>query len=54
MNEKEIQSFVKAGIHIYVAVVDYISDMRHYKSLGASGAVSSWLVESDWTYVEGS
>ena len=53
MNEKEIQFFIKAGIHIYVAVVDYISDMRHYKSLGASGAVSSWLTESDWTYVEG-
>lgn len=48
MTDKEIKEIEKKGIHVYVAVVDYISDMKYYKKMGASGFISNWLYESDW------
>ncbi len=48
MSDNEIQEIEKKGIHIYVAVVDNISDMNYYKDLGADGFVSNYLYESDW------
>lgn len=48
MEDEEIQEIENKGIRVYVAVVDYISDMNYYKNKGASGFVSNWLYESDW------
>lgn len=40
------------GIHVYVAVTDYISDMKHYYNNGIDGAVTNCLYEDDWKIVE--
>ena len=48
MDDEEIIKIKNKGIHIYVAVIDYVSDMEYYKNLGADGAVSNSLYESDW------
>ena len=46
-----IQLLREYGIHIYVAVADYISDMRIFHELGADGAVTNYLYEADWSYI---
>ena len=48
MSDSEIQEIEKKGIHIYVAVVNNISDMNYYKELGVDGFVSDYLYEADW------
>lgn len=41
------------GIHIYVAIVDYISDMKEFHDVyGATGAVTNLLYENDWNYIK--
>lgn len=52
MEDEGIAILQRYGIHIYVAIADYISDMRYYHELGADGAVTDFLYESDWSYVE--
>ena len=52
MSDEEIKMMKEMGIHIYVAVVDYISDMQYYQYLGADGAVTDYLYESDWKRIE--
>lgn len=52
MKDEGIQLLKNYGIHVIVAVVDYISDMHSYYELGADGAVTNFLYESDWAYVE--
>ncbi len=42
----------KYNIHIAVAVVEHISDMQYYHDMGVDMAVTDWLYESDWKYVE--
>ena len=44
----EIKILESKGIHVYVAVIDYISDLKYYKDKGASGVISNWLYEEDW------
>ena len=51
MKDNEIGLFKEYGIHVYTAVVDYVSDMQNYVDLGASGAVTNWLYETDWKYI---
>ena len=51
MEDEGIRLLEDHGIHIYTAVVDYISDMQDFKNLGASGAVSNFLREDDWQYI---
>lgn len=46
---KRIQS---KGIRVFIAVADYISDMKEYKKLGFSGAVTNWLTEDKWNLIE--
>lgn len=52
MDDENVKLFKEYGIHTYVAITDYISDMKEYRALGADGAVTNWLCESDWNYVE--
>lgn len=52
MEDEGISLLQRYGIHIYVAIADYISDMHSYYELGADGAVTNFLYESDWAYVE--
>lgn len=52
MEDDEIQMLKSKGIHIYVAIADYISDMQFYHEYGADGAVTNWLYESDWNYIK--
>ena len=52
MSDEEIKMMKEMGIHIYVAVVDYISDMQYYQYLGVDGAVTDYLYESDWKRIE--
>ena len=51
IQDADIKRFKENGIRIYVAVIDYISDMKYYESLGADGAVTNYLYESDWDYI---
>ncbi len=51
MDDEGARMLEQLGIHLYVAVVDYLSDMRAYRQAGATGAVSNWLYEPDWRYV---
>lgn len=46
-----VQLLRSRGIHVYVAIADYISDMKDYYVLGADGAVTNWLYEDDWKYI---
>lgn len=46
-----VQLLRSKGIHVYVAITDYISDMKDYYVLGADGAVTNWLYEDDWQYI---
>lgn len=48
INNDEINILKEKGIHVYVAIADYISDMKYYKNKGASGVITNWLYESDW------
>ena len=52
IEDEGVQLFIDKGIHVYVAVADYISDMKDYYMLGADGAVTNWLCEDDWGWVE--
>lgn len=52
INDEGVRLLQEKGIHIYVAVVDYISTMKKYYSLGADGAVTSYLQEDDWQYIQ--
>lgn len=46
-NDIIMHQFKEKGIHVYVAVVDYITDYRYFKDLGTSGIVSNFLKEED-------
>jgi glycerophosphoryl diester phosphodiesterase len=52
INEEDAKLFREYGIHCYVAISDYISDMQNYYKMGVDGAVTNWLYESDWKYIE--
>lgn len=39
-----------AGLYVYYAVVDYISDMKIMQESGGNGIISNWLGEEDWNY----
>jgi glycerophosphoryl diester phosphodiesterase len=52
VEDEGVQLLLSKGIHVYVAVEDYISDMQTHYKLGITGAVSNWLHESDWDYIE--
>lgn len=47
VNDEGARLLMSKGIHIYVAVVDYISDMEQLKGKGFSGACTNWLKEID-------
>lgn len=51
IEDEGVQMLRSKGIHVYVAIADYISDMRDYHDLGADGAVTNWLYENEWQYV---
>lgn len=40
-----LNSFKEKGIHVFVAVVDHLSDYVFFREKGASGIVSNWLYE---------
>ena len=44
----EIKVLSEKGIHVYVAVIDYLSDLNYYKDKGATGVITNWLYENDW------
>ena len=48
MDDEGVKVLTEHGIHIYTAVVDYISDLRYYHEKGASGAITNFLHEDDW------
>lgn len=48
MDDEGVKVLIEHGIHIYTAVVDYISDLRYYHEKGASGAITNFLHEDDW------
>ncbi|EFC71584.2 phosphatidylinositol-specific phospholipase C/glycerophosphodiester phosphodiesterase family protein [Prevotella sp. oral taxon 299] len=52
VNDKGVNQIKSKGIHVYVAVVDYISDMQEYYKKGYSGACTNWLYEKDWNLVK--
>lgn len=45
MYDEGVKLLRQKGIRVYVAVVDYISDMQYYRSQGCSGCVSNFLYE---------
>lgn len=48
MNDEEIEKLKKIGIRVYVAVIDYQSDMNYLFDKGYNGAVTNWLYENDF------
>jgi glycerophosphoryl diester phosphodiesterase len=48
VNDEGAKLLMSKGIHLYVAVVDYHSDMEKFKEQGYSGACTNWLKETDW------
>ncbi len=52
IEDEEIQMLKSKGIHIYVAIADFVSDMQYYHDNGADGAVTNWLYETDWNYLK--
>lgn len=52
VNDEGASLLMSKGIHIYVAVVDYISDMESLKKKGFSGACTNWLKETDWKQIK--
>ena len=51
VDDEGIKALVEHNIHTYVAICDYISDMREYQKLGINGAVTNYLYEEDWNLV---
>lgn len=49
--DEGISQLSEHNIHVYVAICDYLSDMKAYYESGIDGAVSNWLYEDDWKYV---
>lgn len=45
MDDEGVKLLLQKGIRVYVAVVDYISDMQYYRKKGCSGCVSNFLYE---------
>lgn len=52
IDDEGVELLLSKGIRVYVACVDYISDMKEYYKRGISGAVTNWLYEADWQYIE--
>jgi len=52
VNDEGVQLMQEYGIHVYIAIVDYVSEMKDYNELGVDGAVTNWLYEPDWEFVE--
>lgn len=50
-SDEGIKALAEHNIHTYVAVCDYISDMRDYKDIGIGGAVTNYLYEEDWNLI---
>ena len=48
MDDEEIKLFKEYGIHVYTAIIDYVSVMNSYIKMEADGAVTNWLYEEDW------
>lgn len=48
LEDEGAKLLMSKGIHVYVAIVDYISDLEYLKEKGFSGACTNWLKESDW------
>lgn len=51
VDDEGISQLSSHNIHIYVAICDFISDMERYYQLGIEGAISNWLYEDDWNYI---
>lgn len=51
-DDEGVKLLENKGIHVYVAVIDYISDMKNYYKNGIDGAVTNCLYEDDWEFVE--
>ena len=49
--DEGIKDILSKGINVYVAVVDYISDMKEYKKRGFFGACTNYLHEDEWKYI---
>lgn len=49
--DEGVSQLSEHNIHVYVAICDYLSDMKAYHESGIDGAVSNWLYEDDWKYV---
>lgn len=51
IEDEGVQLLESYGIHVYIAIADYISDMKKYYALGITGAVTNYLYEPDWMYI---
>ena len=46
-----IMKFHEKGVHVFVAVIDYLSDAAYYKERGAYGFVSNFLYEESFSRI---
>jgi glycerophosphoryl diester phosphodiesterase len=51
LEDEGAKLLMSKGIHVFVAIVDYISDLENLKGKGFSGACTNWLKESDWNRI---
>ena len=47
-----VKILTSKNIHVFAAVVNNLSQLEKYKSLGITGAVSDFLSESDWSLIK--
>ena len=47
-----VKILTSKGIHVFAAVVNSLSQLEKYKSLGITGAVSGFLSEPDWSLIK--
>ena len=52
VSDEGAKLLMSKGVHVYVAVVDYISDLEELKRNGFSGACTNWLKEIDWEIIK--
>ena len=47
-----VKILTSKGIHIFAAVINDLSQLEKYKSMGITGAVSDYLSEPDWNLIK--
>lgn len=52
MEDEGISLLKSYGIKIITAITDDVNELYSYYKLGADGAVTNWLYEPDWNYIE--